>query len=82
MWHRAAKIKDKLRDNIFLVSLPYSLFISGLAIIGLFGGFYAGKVLYGNDTTTFLLTLVFSFTGFFTGVLVTYIIVKDRYSNN
>ncbi len=71
------KIKDKLRGNIFLCALPYSILISGLTIIGLFGGFFAGGI-SGSDTVAFLLALIASFAGFFTGILVTCIIVKDK----
>ncbi len=74
MWN-IAKVKEKLRGNIFLCALPYSILISGLTIIGLFCGFFAGS---GSDTAAFLLALLFSFTGFFAGILVTYILVNGK----
>ncbi len=71
-------MKEKLKNNVFLQALPYTLLISALTILGLFGGFELGKG-SGNSITGFAFSLFFSFFGFFLGLLVSYLIVKVKY---
>ncbi|RLG34604.1 hypothetical protein DRN97_02050 [Methanosarcinales archaeon] len=72
------KIKERIKGNIFFVALPYTILISGLTIIGLFGGFAFGREL-GSSITGFAFSLFFSFLGFFLGFLISYLIVKEKY---
>lgn len=72
------KLKEKIKRNIFLQALPYALLISSLTALGLFGGFFIGKGFNGS-VSGFLFSLFFSFIGFFSGIAISYIIVKVKY---
>jgi len=73
------RIKRHISENILLQALPYTIFISSLTFIGLFGGFAIGNGL-GGGIAGFFFAFSFSMLGFFAGLLVSYTIVKIRYS--
>ena len=72
------KIREKFGANVLLRALPYTLLISALTIVGLFGGFALGKGL-GSSIASFAFSLSFSFLGFFLGLFLSYLIVKRKY---
>jgi len=72
------KIRGKLGANVLLRALPYTLLISALTIVGLFGGFALGRGL-GSSIASFAFSLSFSFLGFFLGLFLSYLIVKKKY---
>jgi hypothetical protein len=62
------RVREKFRANVLLRALPYTLLISALTIVGLFGGFALGKGLR-SSIASFAFSLSFSFLGFFLGAL-------------
>jgi len=78
---KQAKLKKGLKDNIFFIALPYTILISALTIIGLFGGYSLGNRL-GSSIVGFTFSFLFSSLGFFLGVLITYLLVKKKYLVN
>ncbi len=78
---KLVKLKKGLKGNIFFVALPYTILISVLTIIGLFGGFALGNRL-GSSIVGFSFSFLFSTLGFFLGVLITYLLVKKKYLMN
>jgi hydrogenase/urease accessory protein HupE len=72
------KIREKFGANVLLRALPYTLLISALTIVGLFGGFALGRVLR-SSIASFAFSLSFSFLGFFFGLFLSYFIVKRKY---
>jgi hypothetical protein len=75
---KLVKIKEELKSNIFFIALPYTILISALTIVGLFGGFALGNRL-GSSMAGFSFSLFFSSLGFFLGFLISYLIVKGKY---
>jgi hypothetical protein len=69
------RTKEALLASILLRALPYALLISSLTVLGLFGGFALGKGL-GCSIAGFAFALLFSFSGFFFGLFISYRIVK------
>jgi len=78
---KLVKLKKGLKDNIFFVAFPYTILISALTIIGLFGGFALGNRL-GSSIVGFYFSFLFSSLGFFLGFLITYLSVKKKYLMN
>ncbi len=72
------KIKEKFRTNIFFHALPFAILISVFTITGLFGGFALGKGLV-SSIAGFAFSLSFSLIGFFFGLVLSYLIVKEKY---
>ncbi len=72
------KMKEKLKGNIFFQALPFAFLISTLTFLGLFGGYALGKGLE-SSAAGFVLSVSFSFLGFFAGLLISYTIVKIKY---
>ena len=75
---KRVKRKKGIKDNIFFIALPFTILISVLTIIGLFGGFALGNKL-GGSIVGFSFSFLFSSLGFFFGVLITYLLVKRKY---
>ncbi|KAF5428344.1 hypothetical protein C5S39_11685 [Candidatus Methanophagaceae archaeon] len=78
---KRVKLKEGLKGNILFVALPYTILISALTIIGLFGGFTLGNRL-GSSIVGFSFSFLFTSLGFFLGVLITYLLVKKKYFMN
>ncbi|MGB2727628.1 MAG: hypothetical protein WBD09_04015 [Halobacteriota archaeon] len=72
------RIKEKFKGNLFFHAFPYAIFISALTTVGLFGGFALGKGL-GVSVASFAFSISFSFLGFFLGLLISYLIVMEKY---
>jgi len=75
---KLVKLKKGIKDNIFFIAFPYTILISALTIIGLFGGFALGSWL-GDSIVGFSFSFLFSTLGFVIGVLITYLSVKKKY---
>lgn len=75
---KIGELKEKLRTNIVLQALPYTLLIFTLTSLGLFGGFAVGKGLSSN-IACFVFSSIFTFLGFFLGLLLSYHIVNEKY---
>jgi hypothetical protein len=76
--HLWVKLKEKLKGNLFFQALPFAFLISALTFIGLFGGFTLGKG-WGGSVGGFALAALFSFLGFFLGLLASYVLMKRKY---
>lgn len=72
------RVKIKEKGNFFFHALPYAILISALTIVGLFGGFAVGKG-FGSSMAGFAFSLFFSLLGFFFGLFISYLIVKEKY---
>jgi hypothetical protein len=76
--HLWAKLKEKLKGNIFLQALPFAFLIAALTGLGLFGGFMLGNR-FESSIPSFALAFVLSFLGFFLGLLISYAFMKLKY---
>lgn len=74
------RTKEELIASILLRALPYALLISSLTALGMFGGFALGEGL-GCSIAGFVFALLFSFSGFFFGLFISYRIVNEVRGN-